>query len=69
MRERILRRNTYLCQLCEREDLVTAATQVDHIRPKAKGGSDDPTCHGAKSAADRGARVKVRVGHDGWPVK
>lgn len=56
----ILRRDKYLCQPCLQAGLVTAATQVDHIKPKADGGEDDPDnlqsicdpCHRAKSAAE-----------------
>ncbi len=50
-----------LCRLCRAEGRVTAATQVDHIRPKGLGGTDDrsnlqPICddhHRAKTITDR----------------
>jgi 5-methylcytosine-specific restriction endonuclease McrA len=37
----VLARDQHLCQRCRRAGRVTAAKAVDHIRPKAKGGSDD----------------------------
>ncbi|MDT3680298.1 MAG: HNH endonuclease signature motif containing protein [Burkholderiaceae bacterium] len=65
-----------LCRPCSAKGRVTAATAVDHIVPKAKGGRDDPSnlqpicdsCHAAKSAADRGATLRPRIGVDGWRV-
>ena len=73
----ILRRDCGLCQVCAGKKRLTLATQVDHIIPKAKGGTDDeenlqsicPDCHRDKSAADRGHRVKPTIGLDGWPVE
>lgn len=51
-----------LCVECERIGLVTAATDVDHIRAKRHGGTDDEdnlqalchTCHSRKTARERG---------------
>lgn len=48
-----------LCVECAREDIVTAATDVDHIIPKRDGGTDDPenlqalchVCHSKKTAS------------------
>lgn len=66
-----------MCRVCLGErSIVTAATQVDHIKPKAKGGTDTRTnlqalckpCHDRKSAADRGHRVRSTIGVDGWPI-
>ena len=37
----ILRRDKYLCQPCVRDGYTTTAQEVDHIIPKAKGGTDD----------------------------
>ena len=82
LRATILARDCHLCQPCLASDKVTPATQVDHITPKAKGGTDDPDnlqaicapCHDAKSRAEaaeaQGRTVKPRVtfGPDGWPV-
>lgn len=40
-RLRRLRRTNGLCELCQAEGRVTAATIVDHIKPLAHGGSDE----------------------------
>jgi 5-methylcytosine-specific restriction protein A len=76
LRKRILRRDRYLCQPCAREGRVTAATEVDHLKRKADGGTDDPSnleatcspCHSAKTAAEKGHKIKPRIGADGWPL-
>lgn len=39
----VLERDHYLCQTCKREGFVTFGNIVDHIIPKAEGGSDDPS--------------------------
>lgn len=74
----ILRRDNYLCQACQREGRVSPATSVDHVKAKAKGGTDDPSnlegiCdhHRAlKDALDRGRPLRPRVAVDaeGWPL-
>ena len=76
LRERVLRRDGGLCSACVRKGLVELATTVDHIVPKAKGGSDDlsnlqslcESCHDDKTIEDAGHRVKRTIGADGWPV-
>jgi 5-methylcytosine-specific restriction protein A len=60
-RQRVLRRDNYLCQECSRHNRVTAANEVDHIVPKAIGGTDDSNnlqslcvpCHQAKTLKER----------------
>lgn len=77
LRKAILARDLHLCQPCKANGRMTAATQVDHIKAKVKGGTDDPAnlqaichaCHTDKTTADSGGRVKVRIGADGWPVE
>jgi 5-methylcytosine-specific restriction enzyme A len=76
----ILERDCYLCQPCQREGRVTPATAVDHIIPKAKGGTGDDynlqsicdACHDAKTASEaaeaQGRKLKRQIGEDGWPV-
>ena len=74
LRLTILKRDGYLCQQCLSQGRPTPATEVDHIRPKAKGGTDDAEnlqslcnpCHYAKTRAD--TRRGVAVGIDGWPA-
>ncbi|MEO9463911.1 HNH endonuclease [Sulfitobacter pontiacus] len=74
LRLTILRRDGYLCQLCWKGGRATEATEVDHIVPRHKDGSDDPEnlqglcspCHKAKTRADVSNRPAV--GLDGWPV-
>lgn len=60
-----------------RADKLRAAGQVDHIRPKANGGSDDEVnleaicadCHRKKTAEESGRPLKTkrRISIDGWP--
>lgn len=65
-----------LCEACERQGRVTLATERDHRIPLARGGTDDPeneaalcsACHAVKSALERGAKPKVQIGPDGYPV-
>lgn len=55
-----------LCRLCKAEGRTAAATDLDHVVPKAKGGTDDPAnlqplcraCHDAKTRRDSGARAR-----------
>lgn len=76
IRKQALERDSYLCQDCKAKDILTPAAQVDHIIPKAKGGSNDldnlrslcRPCHDQKSARDLGHRVKPTYGPDGWPI-
>lgn len=77
----ILKRDSGLCQPCLAQGRPTPATQVDHVKPKAKGGNDDhdnlqaicTACHDAKTereAAEAQGRKTDRVTYDaaGWPV-
>src|SRR5689334_6947250 len=60
LRERVLERDCGLCQPCLKRSIVTLATQVDHITPKAEGGTDDQAnlqaicepCHETKTRAE-----------------
>lgn len=59
-RQRILRRDNGLCQVCLSRGQYTPASQVDHITNKAAGGTDADDnlqaicrpCHRAKTAAE-----------------
>jgi len=87
LRLRILERDLYLCQQCKREGRATPLKVrphdhcVDHIVPKFKGGTDDPSnleslcqepCHRIKSEreAKEGQGAKPRPVYDanGYPV-
>ena len=75
----ILRRDMGLCQPCRVKGRATAAAAVDHIKPKAQGGTDEPDnlqaicddCHRIKSAAEghgaKGHRERLTFGEDGRP--
>lgn len=60
-RLRIMERDDRLCQPCLHMDMVTPASQVDHIVSKAAGGSDSDDnlqaicvpCHKIKTAQER----------------
>lgn len=60
LRLQILDRDDHLCQPCLRVYRVTVATQVDHITPKARGGTDEPAnlqaicdaCHRSKTSSE-----------------
>jgi HNH endonuclease len=75
LRLTILKRDLHLCQSCLKQGRVCPANHVDHIIPKSKQGSDDDTnlqalckpCHEAKSAEERGFKVAIITGADGWP--
>ncbi|MDF3606318.1 HNH endonuclease signature motif containing protein [Paracoccus sp. DMF-8] len=71
-----LKRDSYLCQPCLKRGHVTEANEVDHITPKAQGGTDDlgnlqaicRDCHRDKTASDEGWKRPRQVGLDGYPV-
>lgn len=78
LRVQVLKRDHHLCQHCLAEGRTCLATHVDHIKPKAQGGTDDlgnlqALCrehHEAKTAAENGRAVKpkTRFDRDGRPV-
>jgi len=82
LRKIAMERDLWLCQPCLDAGIATPAREVDHITPKAKGGTDDPDnlqaicipCHAAKTAREgakaQGKRTKhsLQIGKDGWPV-
>jgi 5-methylcytosine-specific restriction protein A len=79
LRAAVLKRDQYLCkcETCKQLGRVRIASEVDHVRPKAKGGTDsmenlqaiNSECHKAKTKIETGARPpKQRVGLDGWPL-
>ena len=76
----IMQRDLGLCQPCKAAGKTAQAKQVDHIKPKVKGGTDHDSnlqaicidCHKRKTADEaaeaRGARVRPEIGLDGWPI-
>lgn len=66
-RQEILKRDNGLCCPCRRAARVTIGREVDHVVPKARGGTDDDgnlqticrACHKAKTAAEARGRVWV----------
>jgi len=80
LRAAILKRDHHLCQPCLRNGRPTQATAVDHIKPKAKGGTDEPenlegvchSCHKIKSkresAEGRGVKEKAQFDNKGFPI-
>lgn len=76
LRVRVLKRDDYLCKVCLAKGRITAATQVDHIKQKAKGGTDDldnlqsicDPCHADKTYRENGRIARPVIGLDGWPI-
>lgn len=80
LRLSILARDNHLCQPCLREGRLTPARTVDHIKPKAEGGTDEPEnlraiCHehhAAKTTQEghdaRGHRRRPQFDANGWPI-
>lgn len=66
-----------LCVICERANRVRLATELDHILPLHKGGTNDDAnlqglctgCHADKTRKDLGWKDKPTIGIDGWPVE
>ena len=81
VRRVILNRDMHLCQPCREAGRITTARTVDHIKPKAEGGADDPdnlraicsACHASKTTAEghraAGHEPRKQIGLDGWPVE
>jgi len=78
LRKRILERDLHLCQCPEcmgGAKRLKVATQVDHIKPKAQGGTDDPAnlravnpdCHKRLTLEQQGKTLRPQIGLDGWP--
>lgn len=82
LRDAALRRDHHLCHPCRLLGYITAAKAVDHILPKAEGGTDDlenlqaicDDCHREKTAEEaaraQGRAVKPRLQFDatGYPI-
>lgn len=80
IRAQALKRDRHLCIPCMAGGRPTPATQVDHIKPKAKGGTDDLSnlqsicdeCHAEKtrveSADAQGRRPRLKYDANGFPI-
>lgn len=75
----ILYRDKGICQCPDcmgGEKRLTPATEVDHIIPKAQGGTDDESnlravntdCHKKLTALQKGYKPRPVIGLDGWPI-
>ena len=66
LRKKALSRDNYLCQVCYSTKVLTAATEVDHIVQKSKGGTDSldnlqsicHQCHKDKTNIENGMKPK-----------
>jgi len=75
IRARVLSANP-LCAHCKRAGIVRAATEVDHVVPLTKGGTDQhdnlqalcSECHSAKSVTERGYIYRAGSAADGTPL-
>ena len=71
----ILARDDRLCQVCLGKGRTTPAQEVDHITPKAKGGTDEDdnlqsicvSCHREKTTRENGGNPKVSYNKSGEP--
>ena len=76
IRERVFSRDCGLCVPCQLKGKITPATEVDHIQPIHKGGTDSldnlqsicDECHKDKTADDKGYTRRPEIGLDGWPI-
>lgn len=76
LRKLVLQRDQHLCQPCIRKGRATPATEVDHITPKAKGGTDDhgnlqaicSPCHKDKTTAENGGKKRLQYDGKGNPI-
>lgn len=67
LRAKVLHRDGYLCQPCDRAGELALAKEVDHIIPTFEGGTDDESnlqaickaCHQVKSQ-EEAARARAR---------
>lgn len=76
----VLARDCGLCQCphCKASGAITIATEVDHIKPKALGGTDEMSnlrsvshdCHVRLTAEQQGRTLRPRktISQDGWPI-
>ena len=78
LRLEVLQRDRWLCQCdeCKALGRVRAAQEVDHIVPRARNGSSDPSnlraiahsCHVRVTLLQQNKRPRPTIGLDGYPV-
>jgi 5-methylcytosine-specific restriction protein A len=71
VRLRVLARDGHLCRRCALAGRVTVGTEVHHVLPKARGGTDDMAnlevlCHDCHLAADAEAQGKTATTKSGF---
>lgn len=67
VRDKIMRRDQWLCQTCLSNGRLTEAKEVDHVKPLSLGGTDAADnlqalckqCHGRKTAKESAAARKA----------
>ena len=60
LRKAVMRRDSYLCQECQRQGIVREGKEADHIKPLSLGGNDSlhnlellcKSCHSSKTARE-----------------
>lgn len=72
LRKLVLKRDGWICRCadCKSTGRVRNASEVDHVIPKAEGGTDDPSnlvainsdCHKQKTQAESVRAIKRRTG-------
>src|SRR5574337_321930 len=75
-RKRIIERDKGLCQVCLKNGLIRAGTEVDHKIALQNGGDNSDgnqwllcdDCHSDKTFDERPGGVRKRIGVDGFPV-
>ena len=76
VRQRILKRDKHLCQVCLKRGRPTPAAEVDHVVPLFKGGTDDDanlqaicrSCHDSKTRAEQGHKASGGCDANGFPT-
>jgi 5-methylcytosine-specific restriction protein A len=76
LREQILKTNPF-CIICLNNGFAVPASQVDHIIPIHKGGTDQienlqglcKSCHDKKTIEEQGLMIRPMIGIDGWRIE
>lgn len=76
LRKRILKRDNWLCRSCREVGIVKSATNVDHITPRAEGGTEDENnlqslckdCHDMKTLSESARASKPSALSSGYEL-